>query len=87
MITIARILQVPSQRPPRPVTRHAYGNYVVQHLLDHGDALQRHQLLQQLCAEAKRLARHKARVLGPFCRSLRFRGELGFMASDVAGWP
>eukprot|EP00913_Durusdinium_trenchii_P014648 g13743.t1 len=41
------------------LSKHAYGNYVVQHLLEHGDALQRHQLLQQLCAEAKRLARHK----------------------------
>lgn len=41
------------------LSKHAYGNYEVQHLLEHGSQQQRHQLLQQLICEAKRMARHK----------------------------
>jgi hypothetical protein len=39
--------------------RHAFGNFVVQHILEHGAPRHRHHVISVLCADAQRLARHR----------------------------
>merc|ERR1719203_600687 len=39
--------------------RHPFGNFVVQHLLEHGTPEQRRAVVDMLCADLQRLARHR----------------------------